>query len=716
MNDVLASAVGLVTGGKAPARLAQTALAGNIATAMSEASVHIGQAPTGSGKSFAYLSVAAERAADAHERTLVSTATLSLQSQLLVKDGPVIAAATKAVKAHDLSVTVLKGWSNYGCVLAASTIASGAAAPELPGMGKLAAQKPQSGRRMNLAEAAGVAASAAAESPEDIELNLAAWVLGAAMTGGSGDKADCDIDGAAQAWGAVSVSPAECLGERCSMSASCLAARAQSAACTADVVVTNHAYLAVQAALGAELFVGGTPKFGPFDHIVVDEAHELAPAVRSFASAKISGPSVAAVARAVANVARASERAKVGHEGQAVADRLGTELAALGRSGQAKELSCHDALKVCGPALAWARRAKAAVDKPWQMPGADRQIAASRALARLADLVANLSLASDDDDDVARWVEANDAKATLCVSPIMVAGLMARNLWAASDASVVLVSATLGANTAFETGLGNVGVVKYASPFTEAYRSCTLYVPSMPDALVGPDGRFDLASHRAWAMGQVRALVQANDGAALVLAATTASAQAYASDLRNERYGHEVLLAGEGPTEALVARWRSERSAVLVGTRGLMQGVDAPGDTCSLVIVDRVPRAAPNPVDDARVNAICKATGCDRWAADSSVYVADAALLLQQAAGRLVRSEADSGCLAVLDPRLHPGRLAYRGGAKAAYGAALSQFPPPVSSLAEAIRSIEQRKDNDNAHRDRTGNGQPSFFAPCMAP
>jgi ATP-dependent DNA helicase DinG len=127
-----------------------------------------------------------------------------------------------------------------------------------------------------------------------------------------------------------------------------------------------------------------------------------------------------------------------------------------------------------------------------------------------------------------------------------------------------------------------------------------------------------------------------------------------------------------------------------------MEGVDAPGETCNLVVVDRVPRSAPNPVDDARVSAISARLGCDRWVADGLVYVADAALLLKQATGRLVRRESDSGLLAVLDPRLRRGPWGYRGKAASAYADALKSFPPAVSPLEAAVEILSTERARDD--------------------
>jgi ATP-dependent DNA helicase DinG len=124
-----------------------------------------------------------------------------------------------------------------------------------------------------------------------------------------------------------------------------------------------------------------------------------------------------------------------------------------------------------------------------------------------------------------------------------------------------------------------------------------------------------------------------------------------------------------------IAQWREDRTGVLVGTKSLMTGVDAPGDTCSLVILDRVPRSRNNPVDEARTNSVAAATDTDYWSATNATYVSDAATLLEQAAGRLIRSGGDRGVFAFLDPRLHP-KSAFKMAARdrRTYMAALEAF------------------------------------------
>lgn len=158
----------------------------------------------------------------------------------------------------------------------------------------------------------------------------------------------------------------------------------------------------------------------------------------------------------------------------------------------------------------------------------------------------------------------------------------------------------------------------------------------------------------------------------------------YAEKLREHARGRwNVLDAWSLTREAAVAQWRADETSVLVGTRGLMTGVDAPGPTCSLVIVDRIPRAAANPVDEARKEVAAAKVG--KWKADGLVYVADAAALLEQAAGRLVRSKDDKGMVAVLDPRLLKGAIAYGGDSRAAYMDALGHFSRKTATLDRAV-------------------------------
>ena len=104
---------------------------------------------------------------------------------------------------------------------------------------------------------------------------------------------------------------------------------------------------------------------------------------------------------------------------------------------------------------------------------------------------------------------------------------------------------------------------------------------------------------------------------------------------------------------ALVEKFRKDESACLCGTLGLWQGVDVPGPSLSLVLIDRIPFPRPDdPLKQARKEAADQAGRRGFM----EVAATHAALLMAQGAGRLLRSTEDRGVVAVLDSRLATAR------------------------------------------------------------
>jgi ATP-dependent DNA helicase DinG len=269
--------------------------------------------------------------------------------------------------------------------------------------------------------------------------------------------------------------------------------------------------------------------------------------------------------------------------------------------------------------------------------------------------------------------------------------------------SVVALSATLPAGFTRQAGL-KAQPVAYPSPFDTAYGNSVLFVPRTT-AQVDIDAvssdrwgqkKFDTERHRTWATGHMLNLVAANGGSALVLAATAASGKVYAEALRKAAAGRwQVLSQWDGVAlRRQVQAWKDDTNAVLVGTRSLMTGVDASGETCTLVIVDRPPRAASNPVDDARVEMLVNDAQMNRYTADRLVYVSDAGELLEQAAGRLIRSVNDYGMCAVLDPRLlKSSPFAYKPDTRNAYLECLHRFEERIADPTAALAWLSERRD-----------------------
>jgi ATP-dependent DNA helicase DinG len=253
--------------------------------------------------------------------------------------------------------------------------------------------------------------------------------------------------------------------------------------------------------------------------------------------------------------------------------------------------------------------------------------------------------------------------------------------------NVIAVSATVPRNLPYEAGIMSP-IKKYESPFSSAYSKSTIYIPkvggAVRDGLISDLTRdrarpsMDTKKHAEWAADEFAEMVLANEGHALILAATTSNAKLYHDRISKAVDGRFEVYSqwSRGTTTQVVSVWKEDQPSVLVGTRGLMTGVDAPGKTLTLLGIDRLPRAASNPVDDARVAAISEERDLDKWTADLQVYVVDTAVLVEQAVGRLIRAVSDTGVVAFLDPRIVPGsQLSLAANARDIYLEALSMFP-----------------------------------------
>ncbi|MHB8318131.1 MAG: ATP-dependent DNA helicase [Acidimicrobiales bacterium] len=668
------------------------------------------EAPTGSGKSFAVGVPAMVLAATQQDRTVISTESLGLQSQLMEKDLPVMAQATKSLLGVEPTFAVLKGWSNYVCALAACGIA---------------------GEQVGLAsnDPAAILEAFRTADVERTPLNtLVEWAMEQVVKHNSGDRATLrpsDFQMTDDLWGQVSTTPAECpSASRCPFGSVCLPQAAREQAGMADIIVTNHSMLAIQAATSAPIVVGNQ-SLGPINHLIVDEAHGLASTVRKQGAVSISAISLYEILRSVERSMDRPAKAKSLREaGMVLFRQFDHRTAAVLDTHTIAALPTDDTLEELFSTLtAWLKVARALVPDPYQTRVVTEMRSRFRALARISNVIETIAAIQRSPESYARWVEQGRGLrelppglesitgTTLKVSPVDVAPMLRNGVYECQATqpidspvepivmSVSAVSATLPQSFVYELGLQTI-IVEYPSPFTRAYKNSMLYVPKLTVEGVGELSsnrsrvRFDTTRHAAWAAPRIASLVGANGGSALVLSATTAAGQLYADYLRQHCPGVTVHSQWDGgPIRYIVDTWRSDERSVLVGTRSLMTGVDAPGGTCSLVIIDRVPRAAGNPVDDARVKRIMDRMEIDRWAADRFVYVGDAALLMEQAAGRLIRSTSDVGMVACLDPRLlKSSPLKYPEPTRQMLIGALDRFVQKTSDRSAAEQFLVQQK------------------------
>ncbi len=475
---------------------------------------------------------------------------------------------------------------------------------------------------------------------------LTAW----ASTTESGDRDDLKPGVADRSWGQVSVSARECLGmARCPFGTECFAERARPTAGQADVVVTNHALLAIDA-------VADSAVLPEHQLLVVDEAHDLVDRVTAVATGELTASALGTASR---RITRLVEPELVQRWERASA----TLLAAIQDAPAGRIDHLDDELTTHLAALRdAATAARSAIDtSPSDAKAASARAEAVASLAEITDtatrILASVVPRIPDRTDVV-WLDHEDnrgsTRSVLRVAPLSVSGLLRTRLFA--DSTAVLTSATLTVGGSFDAMASAWGLadddgepswrgLDVGSPFEHA-KAGILYVA----AHLPPPGRDGTGS--AEQLTEIAELVTAAGGRTLGLFSSMRAARA-AAEAMSERLSTPVLCQGDDSTAALVEQFSADASTSLFGTLSLWQGVDVPGPSLSLVIIDRIPFPRPDdPLLSARQRAVAAAGGNGFMA----VAASHAALLLAQGAGRLLRGVEDRGVVVVLDSRMATAR------------------------------------------------------------
>ena len=581
------------------------------------------QAGTGTGKSIGYLVPAMSWSVDTGDRVIISTATLALQRQIVRQDAPRVARAVTAISGKTPRVALLKGWNNYVCLR------------------KAAGSYPEEDALMSRA-----AGEYGATATGEEVTRLREW----SMSTDTGDRDDLVPGVSERAWRQVSLSKPECIGNKCPLRDSCFPLLARASAEDADIVVTNHSMLGIESARTPVL-----PEAGAF---IVDEAHDLVDRVTSQLTSSLSAPEVAGLARLL-------RREKILATGlESAGEAIGTALDELddGRITTMPDALSDALLTLLGEL----QQANADVA---DLPGKNEADAAAKSVARgrvqgLAEVVERLLSDARMSGKLVTWVQRDfDDRPSLHVAPLDVSNSLADELFEGKPA--VLTSATLALGGSFEHVASDVGFtypsqgpwdgVDVGSPFDHAKQGILYVADKLPTP--GRDG------YGEEQLQEIVELIQASGGGALGLFTSRRGAERAAEYVR-ERVETPVLVQGEDQLPTLVGEFAGNDEASLFGTISLWQGVDVPGRTCRLVIIDRIPFPRPDePLSQARTQAVGAAGGNGFM----QVAASHAALLMAQGAGRLVRRHDDRGVVAVLDPRLRKARYA---------GFLLSSLPP----------------------------------------
>jgi ATP-dependent DNA helicase DinG len=575
------------------------------ALASEEPCTYLAEAGTGTGKSLAVMIPAILSG----QRVVIGTETLALMNQY-VKDVEFL----QANLGVDFNWALLKGRSNFIC-------------------------------------RAKVASADASSVP-----NLAALQAEIAKEGQTGDKDDVAGLVAASDWSKVSSSSDECPGKsECPFGDICFSENAKAKALNARVVITSHAMIAIDTAIAAET-EGVVSMMGPYDALILDEAHGFEDVVTNSLSTKFS---------------------------QATFNRLVNDVSSFARSQKADVLSTFDVSEHVGALFSALPQAKVGdrirlnlsfflgnentvVSLINGLSKMGREIVAikttdTRDTARknmLARRSANLtakvmSVATDAAEDRVRWVEADVFRGITTVSigsaPCEVGGFLSEHLW--SKRPSILVSATLSVAGSFNYVNGRLGcqgskTMQVDSPFDYPTQALT-FIPK--SSVASPKDR------GAW-MGYAQAatveLVRSAGGGALLLF-TSRNALQSAYDAMGPIFqdaGLTVLAQNiTGTNKEIAATFRQDEHSVLFGLRSFMTGVDFSGNTCRLVVIDKLPFGVPtDPILQARAEVIKARRGNDF----AEMTVPAMTLTLVQAYGRLIRSTSDRGVVAILDSRL----------------------------------------------------------------
>jgi ATP-dependent DNA helicase DinG len=580
----------------------------------------LAEAPCGTGKSLAYGVPAIAHACHNQKRCVITTANIQLQEQLFYKDFPFL----QRVLPFKFSFALMKGKNNYLCL---DRISEG----ELDGSFNRLRAKPYLRKQMS---------------------QLLEW----ARETETGDKTELTPAPADEVWRAFSVTAEDCKAEQCTRKDECWAKLARAIAMDAHVVITNYhllfAHLAVRRQTGVDLVLP------PFEHLVMDEAHEAAEIARSFMGFSLSKFVIAKLVRWLRglgdNYAKLRSEldteaeaffsmAKAVHDDKLYNIRLRSPGWDKGLHGKLLPLldQCTDAAAAI---LRQARREVPKSDKEGDSVARKIQEAAHASSVAASVRARLLNVVNLADQNLVYWIELTSAKnAIIKTKPIDVSAMLHEELFKKTRSSI-MTSATLSTGGHFEflrTELGvpdNTLQTIVSSPFNFTEQSLLVVPQDTPDTK--DEFRFQQAV--ADAIAQV---AQACGGRTLCLFTSIKNMKAVHELVRKRRLPYRLLLQGaEMQRMELYRAFREDESSLLFGVASFWTGVDVPGEALIGLVIDKLP--FPNMSDP--FNDAIKT----KWKDSFKRYSLPRAIItLKQGIGRLIRRKDDYGVVVVADRR-----------------------------------------------------------------
>jgi ATP-dependent DNA helicase DinG len=599
-NGALAQAVG-----EFRVREGQIEMANAVAQAIRDNTVLVAEAGTGTGKTFAYLIPALLSGG----KVIISTGTKNLQDQLFDRDIQVVRQALKL----PVTVALLKGRSNYVC--------------------HHFLERAQHEGRFQSAE----------------DARYLPMIVNFARNTASGDKSDvADVPENATVWPHVTSTRENCLGSECAHYAKCFVMEARKQALAADVVVVNHHLFFADVVLRDE----GVSELLPASNtIIFDEAHQLPETAGLFFGQTVSTAEMVELARDARVEAAVSARDTPAlPEAARTFEKAARDLRLVFKEESGRfTYQILERMREFAPALATVDAKLGALAAALESQ-AERAEGLEKCWQRARVLLDQLRDWRDHDDPSrVRWAELFYSALHLNATPLSVAEIFQAQIGERARAWI-FTSATLSVGGDFghycrQMGLTEAQTNSWESPFNYAENSL-LYVPrDMPEP--------NTPTYTQSVVAAALPALEASAGRAFMLF-TSLRAMREAYDRLKDAFAqrgldYPLMMQGEGSRSELLERFRRLGNAVLVGSQSFWEGVDVRGEALSLVVIDKLPFAAPDdPLLAARIEKINR----DGGNAFVEYQLPQAVITLKQGAGRLIRDETDRGVLMICDPRL----------------------------------------------------------------